>query len=42
MNDAPFRKIVTPWMASEAYRRLRSDTGDTEAENDGNQVAGTE
>ena len=25
MNDAPFQKIVTTWMASEAYRRLRSD-----------------
>lgn len=26
MNDAPFQKVVTAWMASEAYRRLRSDT----------------
>jgi SOS-response transcriptional repressor LexA len=26
MNDVPFQKIVTAWMASEAYRRLRSDT----------------
>ena len=25
MNDTPFQKIVTGWMASEAYRRLRSD-----------------
>ena len=25
MNDAPFQKLVTAWMASEAYRRLRSD-----------------
>jgi type I restriction enzyme R subunit len=25
MNDLPFQKIVTAWMASEAYRRLRSD-----------------
>jgi type I restriction enzyme R subunit len=24
MNDVPFQKIVTAWMASEAYRRLRS------------------
>lgn len=24
MNDAPFRKLVTQWMSSEAYRRLRS------------------
>ena len=23
MNDAPFQKVVTAWMASEAYRRLR-------------------
>jgi type I restriction enzyme R subunit len=23
MNDVPFQKIVTAWMASEAYRRLR-------------------
>ena len=29
MNDASFQKIVTTWMASEAYRRLRrsDDTG---------------
>ena len=25
MNDASFQKIVTDWMASQAYRRLRSD-----------------
>ena len=25
MNDESFQKIVTAWMASEAYRRLRSD-----------------
>ena len=25
MNDSSFQKIVTTWMASEAYRRLRSD-----------------
>jgi type I restriction enzyme R subunit len=25
MNDTPFQKIVTAWMASEAYRRLRTD-----------------
>ena len=30
MNDAPFQKIVTTWMASEAYRRLRTDTGEAE------------
>ncbi len=30
MNDAPFQKIVTAWMASEAYRRIRSDTGEAE------------
>jgi type I restriction enzyme R subunit len=28
MNDVPFQKIVTSWMASEAYRRLRSDAGE--------------
>lgn len=27
MNDAPFQKIVTAWMASETYRRLRTDLG---------------
>jgi type I restriction enzyme R subunit len=26
MNDASFRDIVSGWMASEAYRRLRTDT----------------
>ena len=25
MNDGPFQRILTTWMASEAYRRLRSD-----------------
>jgi len=30
MNDIPFQKIVTAWMASEAYRRLRRDTGEAE------------
>ena len=25
MNDAPFQKVVTAWMAEEAYRRLRVD-----------------
>jgi hypothetical protein len=24
MNDVPFQKVVRNWMASEAYRRLRS------------------
>ena len=28
MNDVPFQKIVTAWMASEAYRRLRTDKVD--------------
>src|SRR5712691_6253320 len=27
MNDVPFQKIVTTWMASEAYRRLRGNAG---------------
>jgi len=31
MNDAPFRDIVSTWMASEAYRRLRTDTGQFDA-----------
>ncbi len=26
MNDPPFQKVVTAWMASEAYRRLRAST----------------
>ncbi len=30
MNDVPFQKIVTAWMASEAYRRLRSSTSQAE------------
>jgi type I restriction enzyme R subunit len=25
MNDVPFQKVVTSWMAEEAYRRLRAD-----------------
>jgi type I restriction enzyme R subunit len=25
MNDVPFQKVVTAWMASEAYRRLRNN-----------------
>ncbi|TAK24845.1 MAG: type I restriction endonuclease subunit R [Chloroflexota bacterium] len=25
MNDTPFQKVVTTWMADEAYRRLRAD-----------------
>ena len=25
MNEAPFQKLITTWMASEAYRQLRSD-----------------
>ena len=29
MNDVPFQKIVTAWMASEAYRRLRTDARET-------------
>ena len=31
MNDAPFRKVVTTWMAEEAYRRLRSDQASVDA-----------
>ena len=33
MNDESFQNVVTSWMSSEAYRRLRSDDGaDTECE----------
>ena len=32
MNDVPFQKIVTSWMASEAYRRLRAGSGEAGAE----------
>lgn len=34
MNDTPFQKIVTAWMASEAYRRLRIEPAaeDTDVE----------
>jgi len=28
MNDPPFQKVVTAWMASEAYRRFRSSSGE--------------
>ena len=35
MNDAPFQKLVTTWMASEAYRRLRSDDARGESEHAG-------
>ena len=27
MNDAPFQKVVTSWMAAEAYKRLRVLSG---------------
>ena len=26
MNDVPFQKTITAWMAAEAYRRLRGGT----------------
>ena len=32
MNDVPFQKIVTSWMASETYRRLRTRSGEAGAE----------
>ena len=35
MNDVPFQKIVTTWMASEAYRRLRSGDGRDSVEDAG-------
>src|SRR5579885_2192744 len=28
MNDVPFRDLVSAWMASEAYRRLRADSAE--------------
>ena len=31
MNDPPFQKVVTAWMASEAYRRLRGSAGEGSA-----------
>jgi hypothetical protein len=31
INDVPFQKIVTSWMASEAYRRLRSEVVEAES-----------
>ena len=34
MNDVPFQKVVTAWMASEAYRRLRTDSVDARADQD--------
>jgi len=30
MNDVPFQKLVTSWMAEEAYRRLRADNRSAE------------
>ncbi|MBI1745381.1 MAG: DEAD/DEAH box helicase family protein [Acidobacteria bacterium] len=34
MNDLPFQKVVTAWMASEAYRRLRACSADAGAGSD--------
>lgn len=31
MNDPPFQKVVTAWMASETYRRLRASAGEGSA-----------
>lgn len=31
MNDVPFQKVVTSWMAEEAYRRLRDNEDHTES-----------
>src|SRR5262249_19137977 len=31
MNDTPFRDVVSAWMASEAYRRLRATTVESSA-----------
>lgn len=35
MNDVPFQKVVTSWMADEAYRRLRTPMADTASAMDG-------
>ena len=35
MNDASFQNTVTEWMASEAYRRLKSDDAGQELEQEG-------
>ncbi|MGB4781280.1 type I restriction enzyme subunit R domain-containing protein, partial [Candidatus Methylomirabilis sp.] len=32
MNDVPFQKMVTTWMSTEAYRRLRSESHETKEE----------
>ncbi|MFO0644235.1 MAG: DEAD/DEAH box helicase family protein [Polyangiaceae bacterium] len=31
MNDVPFQKVVTSWMAEEAYRRLRAKDGSSQS-----------
>ena len=31
MNDASFQRVVTAWMASETYRRLRAGSDQVEA-----------
>jgi type I restriction enzyme R subunit len=42
MNDLPFQKVVTAWMASEAYKRLRSGSdSQTIATTHDDAVAGT-
>jgi type I restriction enzyme R subunit len=42
MNDLPFQKVVTAWMASEAYKRLRGGSdGQTVATIQDHAVAGT-
>lgn len=35
MNDGPFKKVVTNWTASEAYRRLRSTASEGTGESTG-------
>ena len=35
MNDVSFQRIVSAWMASEAYRRLRTGSGDGEGRESG-------
>ena len=40
MNDEPFQDVVSRWMASEAYRRLREDQGGGRPPGDGSQGHG--
>lgn len=41
MNDAPFRDILSGWMASEAYRRLRTDGSQADTHDGGKLITKT-